>query len=833
VVTVHGAEEIDGQVGVWMEFVRGRSLERLLADHGPFSAEEAASIGLDLCRALGAVHQAGLLHRDIKAHNVMRDDSGRVVLMDFGSGMSRAEPADLGSRVAGTPLYAAPEVLEGEAATVRNEIYSLGVLLYHLVTGSYPVEARSTAEVREAHRSGRRAELRDARPDLPDGFIQAVDQCLAADPDDRFESVAALEAALALLQAPHTTAPHRWRRVWLVATAAGGLLAASLWWTPGLQPWRDRALGRSSGGSTDSIPAAHSTTVRKVAFAFPYFTLGRPSYDGQYLSYVTPDGNIGVCELATGRTRSVTVKDDSGEQAGDSAVSPDGRQIVYAWFAPDGSADLRIIDTNGGPSRALFADSDVTRPSPVQWSRDGRHILALLGRDQGVNDIALIDVDTGSRQVLVTMQGVAPHDMSLSPDGRYVVYDRPEDQDAVSRDVFIVATDGSLVRPLVEHPANDVFPTWTPSGDAVFFSSDRSGGMDVWMLPVSDGRAVGPADLLKRDVGRMTPLGLTAAGDYYYQLQVRMVDVYSMAIDPSSGLALGDPVPLSSRFVGQNISPEWSADGSSVMYVSMRGLVPNDRNSRILSIVNFDSGEHRDFVPALSFFIRPRWSPDGRTVLVKGLDYANRWGIHRFDLQTGGVEPAILPGAGEGDGSIGDFDWSADGRQILYERGGHGVVARDLANGAETLVFDYRADSVTRVQMGGGFQVSPDGRWLAVSAHAPDAQGGQGTTVLKVQPLGGRSVELVRAERPEWITFAGWSRDSHAVLFRKFPGREPTGLWRVPVTGGEPQALGLEAPALRDVRMRADGRRLAFTAGFGDSEIWVMQRFLPETAPVQ
>ena len=87
VVIVHDAEERDGRVGLCMEFVRGRTLEQLLLAEGPRGAREAALIGQDLCQALAAVHAAGLVHRDVKAQNVMRENGGRVVLMDFGAGL--------------------------------------------------------------------------------------------------------------------------------------------------------------------------------------------------------------------------------------------------------------------------------------------------------------------------------------------------------------------------------------------------------------------------------------------------------------------------------------------------------------------------------------------------------------------------------------------------------------------------------------------------------------------------------------------------------------------------------------------------------------------------
>jgi serine/threonine-protein kinase len=115
VVTVYGADRIDGRVGLWMEFVRGRTLEAVLRDHGPFGAQEAALIGLDVCRALSAVHKASLIHRDVKAQNVMREAGGRIVLMDFGTG--REELEGRRAELAGTPLYIAPEIFASAPAT--------------------------------------------------------------------------------------------------------------------------------------------------------------------------------------------------------------------------------------------------------------------------------------------------------------------------------------------------------------------------------------------------------------------------------------------------------------------------------------------------------------------------------------------------------------------------------------------------------------------------------------------------------------------------------------------------------------------------------------------
>ena len=163
VVTVYGAERINGRVGVWMEFVHGRTLEDELREHGAFPLDRVVLIAVELGDALAAVHRAGLLHRDVKTHNVMRDRDGRLLLTDFGGG-ELLESGESAAAV-GTPLYAAPEVVDGQPATRQSDIYSLGVLLYRLATGRYPVEGRTLEEVRAAHAEGRHALARGSLPD--------------------------------------------------------------------------------------------------------------------------------------------------------------------------------------------------------------------------------------------------------------------------------------------------------------------------------------------------------------------------------------------------------------------------------------------------------------------------------------------------------------------------------------------------------------------------------------------------------------------------------------------------------------------------------------------
>lgn len=199
VATVYGAEQIEGRVGIWMEYVRGHTLEDLLHQQGPFGAREAATIGSDLCRALAAVHKAGLVHRDVKTRNVMREEGGRIVLMDFGAG-AELDPgeASTAQALAGTPVYLAPEILQGQPASPRSDIYALGVLLYRLVSGKYPVEFADLDALRHAHERGESRPLREIRPDLPEELVRIVETALSPQPNARFFTAGDLGQSLAV-----------------------------------------------------------------------------------------------------------------------------------------------------------------------------------------------------------------------------------------------------------------------------------------------------------------------------------------------------------------------------------------------------------------------------------------------------------------------------------------------------------------------------------------------------------------------------------------------------------------------------------------------------------
>ncbi len=180
-----------------MEYIEGRTLREVI-DHGTVTPDQAAQIGADIAKALAAAHRAGVVHRDIKPGNVIITDAGEVKVTDFG--IARANGAGDGltrtGAVMGTATYFSPEQAQGLPVDARSDLYSLGVVLYEMVTGVVPFTGDNAVSVAYLHvREPVRAPSQ-RRPDLPPALEQIILTCLAKDPNERYQTSDELRADL-------------------------------------------------------------------------------------------------------------------------------------------------------------------------------------------------------------------------------------------------------------------------------------------------------------------------------------------------------------------------------------------------------------------------------------------------------------------------------------------------------------------------------------------------------------------------------------------------------------------------------------------------------------
>lgn len=604
-----------------------------------------------------------------------------------------------------------------------------------------------------------------------------------------------------------------WRRA-LPVVAVALILTVAVWIV------RNGPILNPPGPLVEAADAGSGVRLRQVWAGPEVNTYGAPSPDGRFLTFTdlsTP--SLGIRDLTTGESRLLAKGswDDPVEFPMVSRFSPEGSQVISLWFNKGEFGDLRVVPVNPGPGsgapRLLFGNKELTYLHPSDWSPDGKSVLTAFWLKDGSTQIVLVSVGDGSITVLKTLDWRSPGVMRFSPDGRFIAYEFPPKEDAPEHDIFVLAIDGSREVHLIQHPADERLFGWAPDGGHILFGSDRTGAMGAWVIEVSEGKPKGQPKLLKPDLGRISPMGITRDGSFYYALTTGIRDIYVATVDPATGKVLEAPHLASQRFVGANRGPEWSPDGKYMAY-----FVRHGNNVDSIFIRDLKTGRERELISNLrtNLNIRPRWSPDGRSLLVDSRHDRGRPAIYRVDVETGAIE-GVLPGVRVPHWAI--AFWSADGKSIIYVQAtvdddGGTIRIRNLDTGEDKELF--RPEERTFVN---NLALSPDGRSLAFGLSRPSGIIGK---VLMVMPLdGGQPRELLRVS--EQFASVNWTPDGKYLVFAG--GGQ---LWRIPAEGGEPQALGLKPhKGSTTLSVHPDGRRIAFTAGDPSKEVWVMENFWP------
>jgi serine/threonine-protein kinase len=240
IVNVFDAGEVEGRPFMVMELVEGVTLADEVARRKRFPYEEACGLMAQACSGLEHAHEAGLVHRDIKPQNLILRPDGLLKIADFGiaRAVGAATQLTAAGTVLGTAAYLAPEQAAGEQVTPAADIYSLGAVLYELITGGPPHTFDTLAQLVAKQRGGRVQSLRDFAPEVPAALDDLILRCLSPEPAARPSSAAALADELggtAPSERPTVVAPRpafrrsqSRRRLWPAAVAAGAVLAVAV-----------------------------------------------------------------------------------------------------------------------------------------------------------------------------------------------------------------------------------------------------------------------------------------------------------------------------------------------------------------------------------------------------------------------------------------------------------------------------------------------------------------------------------------------------------------------------------------------------------------------------
>ena len=279
-----------------------------------------------------------------------------------------------------------------------------------------------------------------------------------------------------------------------------------------------------------------------------------------------------------------------------------------------------MVAADGTAQRTLYRNENLQHLWPHTWSADGTRILFYQKIKDGPSRLAMITVSDGSVRILKSFPQRDPGWATLAPGGRYVVYGwRPTDKP--QQDLYVLDVQTSEQTPLVENPANDWHPLWTPDGRWIVFLSDRRGSWGLWAVPCSGGLPQGKPRLIRDGVGDIRPLGISRDGSYFFVKRRVDQDLYTAGVDLATATVTREVKRLDAPLQGVNVIGAWSPDGKRLAWLSKTSLPP--REVALLTIRRIDTGDTREIrlgdpLRGISNAPGLRWSADGRSLIVRG-----------------------------------------------------------------------------------------------------------------------------------------------------------------------------------------------------------------------
>ena len=668
IVTIYDIGEAGETRYIAAEFVEGTTLRSRLA-FGALDFAEVLDIAIQCAGALAAAHQAGIVHRDIKPENIMVRPDGVVKLVDFGlarSSESRPEfvlnATDTGT-VLGTPRYMSPEQARGQKLDARTDIFSLGAVLYEMVTGRPAFPGATAPEVFAALLGSAPCSPEDSTLRVPDALGAILSRALEKDREARYQTMRELEQDLRDFSRHRTAgasaivSPKRVhaRTGW---TRTRGLRQAALVAVPALVVGLG-LLWVLSTRARKSPPDAPPLSVVPVTSFAGLKDFGSFSPAGEQIVFSWNGGqggsggkqerNIYIKKIGTGEPVRLTF---APEDEREPAWSPDGRYIAFCRLIethpPFWRFAVYVVSAAGGAPRRV---SDGVEG--VSWSPDSR-TLAVAGLPPDSGGIFRVSLETGERTQLTRSGPYLDNFPVFSPDGRWIVFARslrlPES------DLFIVPSRGGTPRELTFDRQPMYGEAWTADSKEIVFSSNRGrGGESLWRIPVTGGV---PRRLSATLQGGFYPAISRQGNRLLYTESFTDTNIY--ASDGAGFLGRFAPGRFSAprgliQSSRRDDSPSISPTDGRIAFVSKRTgneeIWVCDRDcERPMQLTSFEG-------PATG---TPRWSPDGRSIVFDSMAEGN---ADIYVINADGYNPQRLTR-----GPFGNFmpSWSADGKRIYF-----------------------------------------------------------------------------------------------------------------------------------------------------------------------
>jgi Tol biopolymer transport system component/predicted Ser/Thr protein kinase len=714
IVTIYDIDQSSGVDFIAMEYVDGKTLDQLIPRKG-MRLNEVLKYAVQIADALAAAHPAGIVHRDLKPANVMVTEKGLVKVLDFGlakltepvgSDETRTtetlEPHTEEGTIVGTVAYMSPEQAEGKKVDARSDIFSLGSVLYEMVTGQKAFRGTSKMSTLAAILHQEPKPASEVGQAIPADLEKLIGRCLRKDPERRIQHMDDVKLTLLELKedsdsgrlqaAPAAAKQAKPLRLVIGATTVVALIAIAVagWY------WLSRQRSAEVETPLKAIPLTSYAGYETI-----------PSF--------SPDGNFVAfewCGEAPGANCDIYVKqigfEPPSQLTHDPAVefspawSPDGLFIAFLrQLSPDKSAVV-VVPRTGGQERVL-GESDVAQTDPftvvtyLAWTPDLKWlVIPAAESDKAGRGLSLLSVATLEKKRLTTSPaGFYESTPALSPDGQTLVFMR---SGSSASDIYLLRLgvnyepQGSPQR-VFEAGAEEPFlwnAAWTSDGSEIVFSSGSHGSGSLWRMGASASAKPRRLAVTAEDVG---PLAVSHKGDRLaYTLCQHKMSIWRVDL---SGPVRTPGTPFLLRGSTRNDEgPACSPDGERIAFQS-------DSSGHVeIWVCDRDGSNAVPLTSIGAIAWAPKWSPDGRSIAFVGIVEGSE---DIYVVSANGGSPRRMTT----DPAVDTWpSWSRDGRWIYFKsaRSGTGEIWKMPAAGGDAVQIT-RNDGDRPLE-------SPDGRYL-------------------------------------------------------------------------------------------------------------------------